>query len=223
MKDPIIVVNYKVYESAIGKNAVELSKTLDDVSKQENANVAICVCATDIKPVSDSISLPVFGEHVDGASFGSHTGKILARALHDEGAVGSLINHSEDRFSFDDIKLAVEELKKENMISIVCAKTPDEAKEIATLKPDYIAIEPPELIGGDISVTTADPKVVADTVWLVHEVDNDIKVLCGAGVKTGVDVKKSLELGCVGVLLASGITKVSDPAAALKDMCDGLK
>jgi len=43
-------------------------------------------------------------------------------------------------------------------------------------------------------------------------------VLCGAGVKTGKDVKRALELGAVGVLLASGVVKSKDPKKALQDL-----
>ena len=46
-------------------------------------------------------------------------------------------------------------------------------------------MEPPELIGGDISVTTADPSIVSDTVAVVKAVNPNVRVLCGAGVKSG--------------------------------------
>ena len=38
----------------------------------------------------------------------------------------------------------------------------------------------------------------------------------------GVDLKAALELGSVGVLLASGIVKASDPKAALFDLVSGI-
>lgn len=85
-----------------------------------------------------------------------------------------------------------------------------------------IAVEPPELIGGDISVTTADPAVVSDTVDAVHSVDAGISVLCGAGVKNGRDVAAAIRLGADGVLLASGVVKAGDPAQVLRDLASGL-
>ena len=81
-----------------------------------------------------------------------------------------------------------------------------------------IAVEPPELIGGDISVTTSDPTVVSSSVEVVRKVDSGIDVLCGAGVKTGEDVAAALDLGAAGVLLASGVTKADDPKAVLSDL-----
>jgi triosephosphate isomerase len=43
-------------------------------------------------------------------------------------------------------------------------------------------------------------------------------VLCGAGIKSGLDVSKAIELGVSGVLLASGVTKSSNPKEALEDL-----
>ena len=45
-----------------------------------------------------------------------------------------------------------------------CAADLEEARSLAEIGPTFIAVEPPELIGGDISVTTADPAIVSDTV-----------------------------------------------------------
>ena len=84
--------------------------------------------------------------------------------------------------------------------------------------PTFIAVEPPELIGGDVSVTNADPAIVSDTVAVVKSVNPGVRVLCGAGVKNGADVAKAIELGAEGVLLASGVTKAQDVDAVLADL-----
>ncbi|HID24959.1 MAG TPA: triose-phosphate isomerase, partial [Thermoplasmata archaeon] len=85
-----------------------------------------------------------------------------------------------------------------------------------------VAVEPPELIGGDISVTSANPEIVTGTVEAVRSINNDIRILCGAGVKNGDDVKKALELGTDGVLLASGVVKAKDKKMVLLDLAKGL-
>jgi triosephosphate isomerase len=56
----------------------------------------------------------------------------------------------------------------------------------------------------------------------VQEINPDITVLCGAGVKTGEDVAKAIELGAAGVLIASGVTKAQDQKTALLDLVQGL-
>jgi triosephosphate isomerase len=98
----------------------------------------------------------------------------------------------------------------------------DEAKALASLGPTMIAVEPPELIGGDISVTSADPEIVSGTANLVKSVNPDVRVLCGAGVKNGEDVAMAIQLGTEGVLLASGVTKANDPQGILADLVSKL-
>jgi len=221
MRLPIIIINFKAYRSAIGENAVNLAKICENVSKELDVEVAICVQAAGIYRISQATSIPVLAEHIDPDDFGSHTGDLIAEAAKENGAKGTLINHSEKRLRLDVIEKTIRRAKEVGLTTVVCANTPGEAAAIAQFKPDMIAIEPPELIGGDISVTTADPSIVSDSVNRVKEVA-DIPVLCGAGVKDGKDVKRALELGAQGVLVASGITKSDDPAAALKDMANGL-
>ena len=85
-----------------------------------------------------------------------------------------------------------------------------------------IAVEPPELIGGDISVTTVDPTIVSNTVKAVQSITKTVKILCGAGVKNGKDVAKALELGADGVLLASGVVKAKNKEETLRDLISGI-
>jgi len=59
-------------------------------------------------------------------------------------------------------------------------------------------------------------------VRMVREVNASVKVLCGAGVKNGRDVKAALDLGAEGVLLASGVVKAKDVKAALLDLVSAL-
>ena len=105
------------------------------------------------------------------------------------------------------------------MRTVACANDATTAQALAAFRPDMIAIEPPELIGGDISVSTAQPEIITNTIAKVKQIA-DIPVLCGAGVKTAEDVKIALELGAKGILLASGIVKAKDPEQALRDLVD---
>ena len=81
-----------------------------------------------------------------------------------------------------------------------------------------IAVSVAGPLGGNVSVTTADPGVISGSVDAVHAVDENIAVLCGAGVKTGEDVRTALDLGAKGVLVASGVVKASKPEEALRDL-----
>ena len=99
-----------------------------------------------------------------------------------------------------------------------CAAGMEEARALAALVPDYVAVEPPELIGGDISVTSADPGVVSGTVSAVVQTNDQVQVLCGAGIKSGKDVTTAMSLGAKGVLLASGVTKSPNPSESLSEL-----
>jgi triosephosphate isomerase len=214
----MIIVNFKTYESAVGKNAVTLAKIHEQVAKETGAAIAVAVNALDLEKVIQAVKIPVFAQHVDAAKYGSCTGGIVPDLVKKMGAAGTLLNHSELRLG-ETLGACVDAAKKAGLITVVCAETAEEAKTLSLEhQPDYIAVEPPELIGGDISVTTANPQIIEDAVKLV----GNAKLLVGAGVKNGVDVATALKLGAKGVLLASGVTKAADPIAVLRDLAEGL-
>ena len=117
-----------------------------------------------------------------------------------------------------DIAAAVESCRSLDLVTVVCTDTAVTSAAAASLSPDFIAVEPPELIGGDVSVTDARPEVVSEAVSAVRNINSSVKVLCGAGVKTGKDVSKAIELGAAGVLLASGGIKAANPKEILRDL-----
>ena len=222
LKTPVIVLNLKTYAEATGDKALEFALTMDKISKETDTSMVISVQATDIKWCAEKVSIPVFAEHIDPIKPGSHTGWILPEAIKAVGAVGTLINHSEHRLKLADIDVCINRAKELNLDHIVCSNNINTSKAIASLSPNFVAVEPPELIGGDISVTTADPEIVSGSVDSVKDIDKNVKVLCGAGIKNGKDVNKSIELGTDGVLLASGIVKAKDKERVIRDLASGL-
>ena len=222
MQLPLIIVNFKTYDNAYGKKAIELAKICEKVARDTNTHIAIALSPADIFLVADEVSIPILSQHTDHFPPGSHTGYILPEDIKEQGACGTLLNHSEHRLDFDILKKSVERCMKANLIVIACAKDAVEAKKIAELNPHFVAVEPPELIGGDVSVCEEDPEVIHDTVENVNFVNNNINVIVGAGVKHRSDVNKALELGAKGILIASGITKAEDPYQTLYDLVKGL-
>ncbi len=219
IETPVIMVNYKTYSQSIGDSGLELTKKIE---KNANASWAVCPQPVDIRTVKEETEIPVFSQHIDAVKPGSNTGHILIDAMVDAGVEGTLINHSENRLKLSEIDEIVTMCKEKGLTTVVCANNPATSAAAAALKPDFVAYEPPELIGGDISVSTAKPEVVREAVERVKAVDPEVKVLCGAGVKNGEDVKKALELGTVGVLLASGLVKSDDLEGVIRDLESGL-
>ena len=73
---------------------------------------------------------------------------------------GAIINHSEHRVPISHIREAVNRLSKLNLLSIVCAKNVSESGKMAALNPNFVAVEPPDLIGTGRSVSEHKPKKV---------------------------------------------------------------
>jgi triosephosphate isomerase len=91
------------------------------------------------------------------------------------------------------------------------------------MNPDSVAVEPPELIGSGISVSQAQPEVIRGTVNLIRKVNDDVVILCGAGISNGDDVSAAMKLGSQGVLLASAVAKSDKPAEVLKSLAGPLR
>ncbi len=216
---PILLINLKTYEQGTAENALRIAKASDSLANNE-VEIILAVQPVDIKMISKEIRIPVFSQHVDPIKYGSNTGWILPESVKSAGATGTLLNHSERQTDLETIRRSLARCRELGLRIVVCAGTPDKAKEVASLKPDYIAIEPPELIGGDISVSKAKPEVITQSIEKVNSVEN-IPVLCGAGVKDKEDVKKAMELGAKGILVASGVVKSENPEEAIRDLLEG--
>ncbi len=220
MKKPLIVVNFKTYAESTGDKAVTIARYCEEVSRDHGVGIVAVPQIPDIYRVACSVKIPVFAQHIDGAGAGSFTGHITAECIKDAGASGTLLNHSERRLLLSDIDLAVRGAKKAGLTTIVCTNNVAVTSAAAALSPDFVAIEPPELIGSGIPVSKADPDIVRGSVAAVKKIDPEVKVLCGAGISKGEDVVAALELGTSGVLLASGVIRAKDPRAALLDLVE---
>ena len=217
-RPPTIVVNFKVYAEAEGPRALTLAKICQKVSNESGVQIAVCPPMIGLALIARSMDIPVYSQNVDPLKPGSGTGYVTPSMLHSTDVRGTLVNHSEHRQPIEDVGTCIEMCKYLSLDVCACAESVDKAREISAFAPQMIAVEPPELIGGDVSVTTANPRIVSDTVEAVHSVNPDVAVLCGAGVKTGEDVKAALDLGARGVLLASGVVKSRDPESVLRDL-----
>ena len=165
----------------------------------------------------------VISQSVDNAKIGSSTGYMVPELLKKAKIVGSLINHSEHRIPQSEITIQVNTLKKLDMLSIVCVQNVREAKKMVKLNPDYIAIEPPELIGTGRSVSTHRPELIVEASKIINGTKNKTKLLCGAGIISGKDVTRAIELGAVGILVASGIIKVKNYARVMESFAKSFK
>lgn len=217
--NPLLLINVKTYEQGTGRNAVRLAEIAKKFSGSDKYDIILAVQPTDIAAVSKIIS--TYAQHIDSAEYGSHTGHILPEAVKAAGAVGTLINHSERPVPIGEIERNIKRAKQCGLVTVCCAPDPKAVEQIAKLGPDYVAVEPPELIGGKISVSTAKPEVIRKSVNLVNLANPNVKVLCGAGIHNKQDVSTALKLGTVGILVASAVVKSEDPEMAIRELAGG--
>jgi triosephosphate isomerase len=222
MRTPCLVINFKAFKEGTGKSALKIAKTAEKISNKLNICIAVSPNFFDLKEIAKKVSILTFAQHCDAAEEGAFTGHVTAYQIKEAGGKGVILNHSEKRMELDDVEDIIELAKKYKLTTIVCANEIEIAKAVAVLNPDFIALEPPELIGGNISVSQAQPEVITKFVIEVKKFNSKVKLLVGAGVKTKEDVKKAIELGADGVILASGVVKAKNVSKAIEDLASGL-
>jgi triosephosphate isomerase len=212
----MLLINFKAYEQAMGDKAVEIAKIAAEISKKTSKRIAVVPNFVDLRQVSKVVE--AFAPHVDPFEPGSHTGSVVPNMIGF--AKGVVLNHTEKPVLLKDLEASIRMAKKLGLETVVCANNVAVAADVTTFKPDHIALEPPELIGGDISVSTAEPDIIKKAV---DAIGSQSKVLVGAGIKTRKDVEIAIELGAKGVFVASGIVKADNIKYAIKELADGLK
>ncbi len=223
LQTPLIIVNFKTYLEATGKRAVELAKKAERVSRETKVAIGVAPQFADIAAVAEETEIPVFAQHVDPIKPGSFTGHVLADAVKEAGAIGTLVNHSERQLKLSEIDAIIKVVRDKGLVSVVCANNQTVSAAVAALNPDIIAVEPPELIGTGIPVSKAKPEIVTATVELVKKINREVTILCGAGISQGEDVTAALKLGTQGVLVASGIVKAKDQYRTLFEFAKAAK
>ncbi|MCK5320971.1 triose-phosphate isomerase [Candidatus Pacearchaeota archaeon] len=204
------MVNFKTYKQ--GSDAVNLAKKIERVDK----NILVGVQASDIYEIVKKTKLKVYSQHVDYLETGRATGFVLPEAVKSDKAVGSFLNHSEHKLKFDVLKKTIKRCNAVGLKSVVFASSLKEALKIEKLKPNYLVIEPPELVGGKLSVSESKPE-------LIEKIKKKLKMkfLVGAGIHSFEDVKIAMRLGASGIAVSSAICNVKNPEKKLRELVKG--
>jgi triosephosphate isomerase (TIM) len=204
---PVIVINLKTYKN--GKQVLKLAKIIEKVDK----NIIIGVSPVDISETCQKTKLKIYSQHVDPFEQGRNTGFIIAESVKASGALGVFLNHSEHKLDFDVLEKTIKRCNEIKLKTLVFAGILEEAKKIKNLKPDFVVYEPPELVAGNISVSTAKPDLIKN---IADSLKSDF--LVGAGIKTNNDLKIAIKLGASGIALSSAITTAKNPEKALREL-----
>lgn len=218
----MIFVNFKTYQEASGEKAVELARIVKECADETGLMIVSAVQAADLRECKQAGG-EIWAQHVDGVEFGRHTGAVLPEAVLADGAKGTFLNHSENKFDVDswgELESAVRRSRDVGLKTLVFASNMEELKEIARLKPDFLAYEPPDLIASkETSVAQANPDAIKEAVKIAGE--TGIPLIVGAGVKSREDVEISLKLGARGVAVSSDIVLSQDPKREIMYMAEG--
>ncbi len=218
----MFIINCKNYEEIAGEKIIKFVKIAEKISKKYKIKIAVAPPSHLIGLVTNS-SIPILSQHVDNSKVGSTTGFMIPELLKKSKVSGSLINHSEHRISEKEIIELILKLRELKMISVVCVKDVREARKYAKLNPDYIAIEPPELIGSGRAISKERPELITKSLDAVKSANNKTKLLCGAGIISGQDVTKAIELGSAGILVASGIIKAKNWTKIIEEFSKAMR
>ena len=204
---PIIIVNFKTYRQ--GKDAVNLAKQIEKIDK----DIIVGVQASDIFEIVKKTKLKVYSQHVDNFDKGRATGFVLPEAVKSNGAVGSFLNHSEHKLNFDILKKTIKRCNEVGLKTVVFASSLREALKIEKLKPDYLVIEPSELVGGKVSVSEAKSELIEKMRKKLR-----MKFLVGAGIHSSEDLKIVMKLGASGIAVSSAICNAKNPRRKLNEL-----
>ncbi len=219
----MIFVNYKTFEESSGERAVTLTRKIEEAAHESQVKIIPVVQIIDAEAVLASTTLEVWIQHVDPLNYGPHTGWTLPEEVAKIGISGVFLNHSEHKFNdFEALRTANEKAKEANLKTLIFAGSLEELKNVAVLKPTLVAYEPPELVGStETSVARAQPEIISQAYNITQSSGEPLIV--GAGVSSMEDIKKSVELGAVGVAIATAVVKAPDPKAKLLELVEGFK
>jgi len=216
IKTPIFLINFKNYSSTLGKAGLDLAMALDKIAKKSHVSLVLAVNPVVIDLYSKQLDCAVISQQIDPFKPGACTGRVIAESLKLANCEGSLVNHSEIPMGQEDVIKVLNSCKQNFLQSFLCVESLEEARRYTMYDPSFICFEDKSLIGGNVSVASENPTEIKEMAEAL-----EVPVLVGAGIKTSLDVKKSISLGADGILVASAITKSNNPIEAFKDLLSG--
>jgi len=214
----MIFLSLKTYKQATGDNAVSLCQKIKQVIEQTKVSIIPIVQPFDVHRIKQQTDIEVWVQHLDPIDPDRHFGWLSPYSAKQAGASGCIINHAEHEIDFDTIRKTVAKCKQYDLKTLVITDSFKLAQKVDVLKPDFLAFERPDLIGGKLAMIDAETKAIKKVIAMAS-----IPVIIGAGINTQEHVKKTVSVGGAGVILASAVIKAKDQQAALLNLAVGFK
>ena len=219
----MIFVNFKSTYKGTGESAQTLAKIMQNAQKETGVEIIAAVHDLDASRVREIYKGDVWLQHADIPSEYGGTGKTCCETISELGyhIDGVFLNHSEHRYAqFEQIVNTVNDAKKFGIKTLVFAALEFEVERACQMNPNYVAYEPPELVGSTTtSVADAHPESIKKAAEICKKYNTPLIV--GAGVHSKKDVVTSLELGAAGIAVSTDIVKAENPAKELKELIGG--
>lgn len=219
IKAPFFEIGPKNY--LYGDDVLELAKVADEASKKYNVDIIFTTPIVDIRRVREATKyIHVFAPNMDTLKPGRGLADILPESLVAAGAEGVMLNHCEKPITIAQLRAAILRADEVGLGTIVCADSIAEASAIAHLNPNIIVAEPSELIG---TGKASDKEYVEASIRAVKDVNSDILVLQGAGIKCYDDVYRNIYAGAEATGSSSGIVALPTHAERAKMVDDMIR
>lgn len=213
----MILVNFKIYKETFGEGAVRLAKICKKAAEKTKVKIIPVVSAVDVYRIKNEVGIEVVVQQVDEYHNGAKTGFISPEQVKQAGAMGALINHSEQREKSGTIKKKLAQWPN-NFWSIVCIQSWGQVETWAKkLQSTYVAYEPKYLIGNK------DKSVVSECRGTIEKLAEKYKgrLIIGAGIHSQEDIVLGRKMGAKGFLVASKIVLANDPEKELTSLAEG--
>ncbi|MCT6844609.1 MAG: triose-phosphate isomerase, partial [Bombilactobacillus mellifer] len=218
IKAPFFIVNPKSY--LYGAEVVKLAQIADRLAQQYHIDCLFTGQLIDLPALKQATQhLIITAQTMDPLEPGRGMGQVLPEGLQSQGVGAVVLNHAEKPLTIAALDWTIKRARTLNLMSIVCADTPEQCRAVAQLHPTMMICEPTSVIG---TGTISNDDYIQQTNQAVREVDPQILIMQAAGVSTGADVTHVLQLGADGTGGTSGIIQAPDWQVKLTEMMSAL-
>lgn len=181
----------------------------------------VTVPATEIEAIKVRFAgLLVFAQHMDPDAPGPGMGRVIAEALIDAGADGTMINHAQHPLQPSKVATAIARARAGGLLSIVCAASDADLPRIVPHGPSVVLYEPPSLIGHPGGVARPWIRTINEKVRLINPA---VSVMHAGGIGNPNDVFMVIADGAAGTGATSAIIRATDWRHAISSMLSAVQ
>jgi triosephosphate isomerase len=214
----LLFVNFKNYQQSFD-GFPSLYQELEGIAKKyPRVKVIFTPPPLLATKLSSLLDISVWSQHLDPLPLKRATGFSPIEGAKFVGIEGTFLNHSEKPLGEKKLQEALVIAKKAAIATMVFVSSPSKISVVKRLEPDFIAYEPPELIGAGVSrgvsVASAKKEIIPKAV----KEAGSIPLIVGAGIHEGNDIRVAIESGSAGGAVSSAIVTAPNPPDVLGDL-----